>query len=32
MDVDPALARVGTLDVGQQASGIAFWKMEPATR
>lgn len=26
-----ALARVGTVDVGQQAGGIAFWKMEPAT-
>jgi DNA-binding beta-propeller fold protein YncE len=25
-----ARAKVGTLDVGQQASGIAFWKMEPA--
>ena len=25
-----ALAKVGTVDVGQQASGIAFWKMEPA--
>lgn len=25
-----ALARVGTADVGQQAGGIAFWKMEPA--
>jgi len=24
-----ALARVGTVDVGQQAGGIAFWKMEP---
>ncbi len=24
-----ALAKVGTVDVGQQASGIAFWKMEP---
>jgi DNA-binding beta-propeller fold protein YncE len=24
------LARVATLDVGQQASGIAFWKMESA--
>jgi DNA-binding beta-propeller fold protein YncE len=23
-----ALARVGTVDVGQQASGIAFWKMK----
>lgn len=25
-----ARARVGSVDVGQQASGIAFWKMEPA--
>ena len=25
-----ALARVASVDVGQQASGIAFWKMEPA--
>jgi DNA-binding beta-propeller fold protein YncE len=25
-----ARAKVGTVDVGQQASGIAFWKMEPA--
>lgn len=25
-----ALAKVGTVDVGQQASGIAFWKAEPA--
>jgi DNA-binding beta-propeller fold protein YncE len=25
-----ALTRVGTVDVGQQAGGIAFWKMEPA--
>jgi DNA-binding beta-propeller fold protein YncE len=24
-----ARAKVGTVDVGQQASGIAFWKMEP---
>jgi DNA-binding beta-propeller fold protein YncE len=24
-----ALAKVGTVDVGQQAGGIAFWKMEP---
>jgi DNA-binding beta-propeller fold protein YncE len=24
-----ALAKVGTVDVGQQASGIAFWKMNP---
>jgi DNA-binding beta-propeller fold protein YncE len=27
-----ALAKVGTVDVGQQAGGIAFWKMEPARR
>ncbi|MEJ7810024.1 MAG: hypothetical protein WKG32_06340 [Gemmatimonadaceae bacterium] len=27
-----ALARVGSADVGQQAGGIAFWKMEPAGR
>jgi DNA-binding beta-propeller fold protein YncE len=27
-----ALVQVGTADVGQQASGIAFWKMEPAGR
>lgn len=27
-----ARALVGTVDVGQQASGIAFWKMEPAPR
>ncbi|MEJ7810236.1 MAG: hypothetical protein WKG32_07425 [Gemmatimonadaceae bacterium] len=27
-----ALARVGSVDVGQQAGGIAFWKMEPAGR
>jgi DNA-binding beta-propeller fold protein YncE len=26
------LKRVASVDVGQQASGIAFWKMEPATR
>lgn len=26
------LTRVASVDVGQQASGIAFWKMEPATR
>lgn len=26
-----ALAKVGTADVGQQAGGIAFWKMGPAT-
>jgi len=25
-----ARTRVGTVDVGQQAGGIAFWKMEPA--
>jgi DNA-binding beta-propeller fold protein YncE len=25
-----ARTRVGAVDVGQQASGIAFWKMEPA--
>lgn len=25
-----AFAKVGTVDVGQQAGGIAFWKMEPA--
>jgi DNA-binding beta-propeller fold protein YncE len=25
-----AFARVGTVDVAQQAGGIAFWKMEPA--
>jgi DNA-binding beta-propeller fold protein YncE len=25
-----ALARVGSVDVGLQAGGIAFWKMEPA--
>jgi DNA-binding beta-propeller fold protein YncE len=25
-----ALARVGSVDVGQQAGGIAFWKMAPA--
>ncbi|HXV85394.1 MAG TPA: hypothetical protein VD793_01790 [Gemmatimonadales bacterium] len=27
-----ALARVASVEVGQQASGIAFWKMEPAPR
>jgi DNA-binding beta-propeller fold protein YncE len=27
-----ALARVANVEVGQQAGGIAFWKMEPATR
>jgi len=27
-----ALARVGSADVGQQAGGIAFWKMESATK
>jgi len=34
VDVFDLLARalVGTVDVGQQASGIAFWKMEPAGR
>jgi DNA-binding beta-propeller fold protein YncE len=26
-----ALAKVGTADVGQQAGGIAFWKMGPGT-
>lgn len=26
-----ALARVASVDVGQQAGGIAFWKMAPAT-
>ncbi|MGH7554639.1 MAG: YncE family protein [Longimicrobiales bacterium] len=26
-----ALTRVATVDVGQQAGGIAFWKMEPAS-
>ena len=25
-----AFVKVGTVDVGQQAGGIAFWKMEPA--
>ncbi|MGH7569808.1 MAG: YncE family protein [Gemmatimonadales bacterium] len=25
-----ALARVASVDVGQQAGGVAFWKMEPA--
>ncbi|MBK9690339.1 MAG: hypothetical protein IPO73_01390 [Gemmatimonadetes bacterium] len=25
-----ALARVASVEVGQQAGGIAFWKMEPA--
>jgi hypothetical protein len=25
-----ARARVGSVDVGQQAGGIAFWKMGPA--
>ena len=25
-----AVAKVGTVDVGQQAGGIAFWKQEPA--
>jgi DNA-binding beta-propeller fold protein YncE len=27
-----ALVRVASVEVGQQASGIAFWKMEPAGR
>ncbi len=27
-----ALVRVGTVDVGQHAGGIAFWKMEPAKK
>jgi DNA-binding beta-propeller fold protein YncE len=27
-----SLVRVGAVDVGQQAGGIAFWKMENATR
>lgn len=27
-----SFTRVGSVDVGQQASGIAFWKMSPATR
>lgn len=27
-----ALSKVGTVNVGQQAGGIAFWKMEPATK
>jgi len=27
-----AFTKVAIVDVGQQASGIAFWKMEPATR
>ena len=27
-----ALKRVASVDVGQQAGGIAFWKMEPAGR
>jgi DNA-binding beta-propeller fold protein YncE len=27
-----ALVKVGTVDVGQQAGGIAFWKMEPARK
>jgi DNA-binding beta-propeller fold protein YncE len=27
-----ARARVATVDVGQQASGITFWKMDPAPR
>jgi len=24
-----AFAKVATVDVGQQASGISFWKMDP---
>jgi DNA-binding beta-propeller fold protein YncE len=27
-----ALSRVGSVDVGQQAGGIAFWRMEPVAR
>ena len=27
-----SFAKVGTVDVGQQAGGIAFWKMEPGAR
>ena len=27
-----ALVKVGTVDVGQQAGGIAFWKMEPVAK
>ena len=27
-----ALVKVGTVDVGQQAGGIAFWKMAPAEK
>ena len=27
-----ALAKVGAVDVGQQAGGIAFWKMSPPAR
>jgi len=27
-----ALARAASVDVGQQAGGIAFWKTEPATK
>lgn len=27
-----AFTRVASVDVGQQASGIAFWKLEPASR
>jgi DNA-binding beta-propeller fold protein YncE len=27
-----ALVKLGTVDVGQQAGGIAYWKMEPAAK
>ena len=27
-----ARAKVGTVDIGQQASGIAFWKVVPGGR
>jgi hypothetical protein len=27
-----SLTRVGAVDVGQQAGGIAFWKMERAAK
>jgi hypothetical protein len=27
-----AFAKVATVDVGQQASGISFWKMDPVKR
>jgi len=27
-----SFAKVATVDVGQQASGITFWKMEPARK